>query len=307
MKKTITLFAAIAFVVLTMTGCSKSAMVQNIDNTQMLAQGKSLDKVEAAIVQGGINKGWQSKKVKNGHIEMKIVVKGTYLVVVDALYDAKGYELVYKDSQNLDYNAQDNTIHPSYNKWVSNLEREINHVLSKDSISASSTTAKAVESGLDKANGSLNLENQTIYIQALAPYDENAAIAQNIKDECTINKQLVDFIVEYANEMNIKVVATDAIPSGGIELRVVIADAVSSGNAFIGHRKYSIVHGYLVKDKKRYSSFKAARMSGGGAFGGYKGSCAVLGRTVRAIGNDIALWLSSPIDGAKLGDTQFLR
>ena len=39
-----------------------------------------------------------------------------------------------------------------------------------------------------------------------------------------------------------------------------------------------------------------------GGFGAGQGSCSVLGRTVRAIGSDIASWLVSPVDGARLGD-----
>ena len=40
----------------------------------------------------------------------------------------------------------------------------------------------------------------------------------------------------------------------------------------------------------------------GGAFAGYKGSCSVLGRTVKAMGKDVAQWLKAPTDEAALGD-----
>jgi hypothetical protein len=46
----------------------------------------------------------------------------------------------------------------------------------------------------------------------------------------------------------------------------------------------------------------ARRVSRGGAFGGFKGSCDVLERVVTAIGNDLAEWLANPTDEAKLGD-----
>jgi hypothetical protein len=42
----------------------------------------------------------------------------------------------------------------------------------------------------------------------------------------------------------------------------------------------------------------------GGAFGGFKGSCSVLGRTVKALGKDIAQWLVQPAKGSQLGDLQ---
>jgi hypothetical protein len=39
-----------------------------------------------------------------------------------------------------------------------------------------------------------------------------------------------------------------------------------------------------------------------GAFAGFKDSCSVLGRTVKAIGSDIADWLLKPSEDADLGD-----
>jgi hypothetical protein len=307
-KNLFAITVAALFALVLVTGCSKGAALQTFDNSKVSAQNKSLEKVESAIVKGGLNKGWQSRKVANGQIEMKILVKGKFLIVLDALYDANGYTLQYKESQNLDYDATNNTIHPSYNKWVANLEREINHELTKDvSTYVAAPKKTAAPAKLTAASKSLDTKNATIYIKTIAPYAADAAIAENIKAECSINKQLVDFIVEASNQAGLNVVASDSIPSGATELRVVIADAVSAGNAFVGHRKYSVVHGYLVKGEQKYGSFKAARMSGGGFFGGYKGSCSVLGRTVKTIGEDIASWLVSPVDGAKLGDTQFIR
>jgi hypothetical protein len=40
----------------------------------------------------------------------------------------------------------------------------------------------------------------------------------------------------------------------------------------------------------------------GGAFAGYKGSCSVLGRTIKAIGKDVAEWMKAPSKDAQLGD-----
>ena len=47
---------------------------------------------------------------------------------------------------------------------------------------------------------------------------------------------------------------------------------------------------------------RAPVASGGGVFGGYKGTCAIIGRGARAIGRDISTWLGNPTDGAELGD-----
>jgi hypothetical protein len=62
------------------------------------------------------------------------------------------------------------------------------------------------------------------------------------------------------------------------------------------------VTGTLTEDDKPVASFRAKRFSTGGAFGGFKGTCSIIGRCTKAIAGDIAAWLKSPVDGAELGD-----
>lgn len=62
------------------------------------------------------------------------------------------------------------------------------------------------------------------------------------------------------------------------------------------------MRGELYQDGQKVATVMARRVSRGGAFAGFKGSCAVLDRTVNAIGEDLAKWLANPVDGARLGD-----
>ncbi len=41
---------------------------------------------------------------------------------------------------------------------------------------------------------------------------------------------------------------------------------------------------------------------GSGAFGGFKGTCSILGRCIEALGKDIATWLKDPEMDSQLGD-----
>jgi hypothetical protein len=145
---------------------------------------------------------------------------------------------------------------------------------------------------------------QTVSMARTVPYSADAEVSAKVRSECVkLQDQLADYVREYGSEQGVQVTllpSTEGV--GGRVLEVEIVDAVSMGNAFIGHQKYTRVEGRLLEDGAVVGSFKGRRNSMGGAFGGYKGSCSVLGRTVKALGQDIAGWLSSPSEGARLGD-----
>lgn len=327
-------------IALFLVGCGGAA-IQNIDNSGTIQKKATLKQVEAAISKGAMRKNWSTKKIKDGQLEARINVRGRHLAVVTIDYTTSGYGISYKDSQNLKYNADKQTIHKSYNKWVATLEQNINYELSQigvkgvNSSNSVSTTASTPQSSVVvvqqpmhgqqvvvvgqpmvnqqvknsnyKKVDDMKIEGKTIYIKSIAPYSPNAMIAENIKAECTIDKQIVDFIVEFGRSNGVNIEVKDNIAPDELELKVEIVNAVSRGGAFRGHSKWAAVDGAIVKGKEMYYSFKAARISGGGFFGAYKSSCSVLGRTVKAMGKDIGTWLGNPMDGAKLGDTYRLR
>jgi len=143
-----------------------------------------------------------------------------------------------------------------------------------------------------------------IKIHSTIPYKKGAVVSNSIKNECKIQSQLSEFIHAYAVGEGVGVIRKSRVSkrSKGKVLLVNITQAVSAGNAFIGHRKYSSIKGSLYKNGKKLSGFTASRVSGGGAWAGFKGSCSVLGRTVKALGSDVGRWLKNPVDGAHLGD-----
>jgi len=136
------------------------------------------------------------------------------------------------------------------------------------------------------------------------PFTKGVPIAANIRNDCTLQKQLSEFIVAYAVGEGIGVLRANSVSkkSNGKVLHVEITNAVSGGNAFIGHRKYVTIKGALYNSGKKQAGFTAARVSSGGMFAGFKSSCSVLGRTVKALGSDISQWLKNPADGVHLGD-----
>jgi hypothetical protein len=149
------------------------------------------------------------------------------------------------------------------------------------------------------------LQAQPVTMARSVPYADDAEISSKVRSECVkLQDQLAEFIREYgkANGVDVRLVDDPTRNGPGRVLEVEIVEAVSMGNAFIGHQKFTRVGGTLFDDGKQVASFRARRNSMGGAFGGYKGSCSVLGRTVKALGQDIAQWLRNPQDGGRLGD-----
>lgn len=146
---------------------------------------------------------------------------------------------------------------------------------------------------------------QPVKMVSVVPYAENSEIQKKVRNECTkLGSQLSEFTQQFGKEFGVEVELVDAINTQGEGrvLYVEISDAVSMGNAFMGHQKYTSVRGTLYENGKKVADFRGRRNSMGGAFAGYKGSCSVLGRTVKVLGKDIAGWLKSPEDKAELGD-----
>lgn len=145
--------------------------------------------------------------------------------------------------------------------------------------------------------------NTAIFIDSVINFKKGAAIASVIKKDCELPTKLSHFVKIYSDEAGVGVLQTASIKKKKNRLVMEIVEAVSGGNAFMGHRKMTKITGTLYKNGKKVASFTAARISGGGMFGGMKGSCSVLGRTVDAIGEDVATWLKNPVNGAHLGDS----
>lgn len=149
----------------------------------------------------------------------------------------------------------------------------------------------------------LAVSAQPVVIADTVPYAEDADVQRKIRQECVeLNRDFAQYIREYAADKRIDVTFGDNRSGSGTELRVEITHAVSHGNAWIGHQKGAAARGALFRDGERIATVRARRFSMGGAFAGFKGSCSVLGRTVKAMGRDIAYWLENPLDGAELGD-----
>jgi hypothetical protein len=127
--------------------------------------------------------------------------------------------------------------------------------------------------------------------QNIEYYDVNI-IQDNVVRECaTLGADLSSYVAQNLESTGYAVKRVPpAEMSSGPSIDVKIMNLMSAGNAFTGHKKNVSVSAKIQNDGKVTDSKSFTRSSMGGFAAGFKSSCAVLDRTVEALGRDIANW-----------------
>jgi hypothetical protein len=146
---------------------------------------------------------------------------------------------------------------------------------------------------------------QTYSISGSLPFADDSGASHEVESECKLESKLPGFI-ESAAKRGITVSITD-VPLDEVEGKVLYMEFThvlgTGGGAWSGPKAVT-AHGELREAGEVIGSFTSTRYSTGGAFGGFKGTCSILGRCVKAMGKDIAKWLNNPTMDARLGDAQ---
>ena len=119
------LFACVVLVAV--MGCRGGGQIYNVKDAPITtATGKemTLEQVTKAIVEAGAGLTWTMAIVKPGQIVGTLNLR-SHTAVVDITYNTKTYDITYKNSVNLKYNAEKNTIHENYRGWIMNLDNAI--------------------------------------------------------------------------------------------------------------------------------------------------------------------------------------
>lgn len=119
MKKILALSFTLLFCAVTAFAASKHP-----DTISTPLSVKHLKTLQDAILKGCEDRGWIPSKSGDNEITATLDVRGHH-VEVRIPYNEKGYEIIYKNSKNMNYNGQKNTIHPKYNQWTANLDKSI--------------------------------------------------------------------------------------------------------------------------------------------------------------------------------------
>jgi hypothetical protein len=96
-----------------------------------LGAAPSPAQVREAIIEAGQRRAWTFVDAGPGLLIATLLVREKHTAEVNIAYTAENYSLTYRRSMNLRYSADGPTIHPSYNKWVTEFVNSINTELSR--------------------------------------------------------------------------------------------------------------------------------------------------------------------------------
>lgn len=127
MKRTWSGVLVACVVLAAVVGCRGGGVLYQVkDAPVQTASGKqaTMDEVQKAIIGAGSGLGWQMAIAKPGEIIGTLNIR-SHQAVVSIPYTTKNYSILYKDSSNLKYNAEKQTIHEQYLNWVQKLDNTI--------------------------------------------------------------------------------------------------------------------------------------------------------------------------------------
>jgi hypothetical protein len=119
MKKILSVVLVVAATLL--SGCaSRTAPIDNIN--QKLSQSYSDNQVKTAIIEAGLSRQWAMTPagpgIINGHL-----IQRDHVADIRVTYTSNSYSIQYVGSRNL--KAAGGMIHRNYNRWVHNLDKDI--------------------------------------------------------------------------------------------------------------------------------------------------------------------------------------
>jgi hypothetical protein len=126
-------------------------------------------------------------------------------------------------------------------------------------------------------------------------------VRPKVKDECALQTKIPAFLAQYSSD--VELVEGDLGDKRRVLTIEITAVHAPGGGAFSGPKSVSI-SGVLKENGATVGNFRGARYSTGGAFGGHKGTCAIVGRCAKTLGKDVATWLKNPGKDSLLGDAK---
>jgi len=134
---------------------------------------------------------------------------------------------------------------------------------------------------------------EKLLVQAVL--DPNVHVVEAVKRDCALETMVGDWVLESVSKRHpgsAKLHAGDKAGNGTL-LKVTIVNVVGVGGGAYSGPKSMTVRAELLQSGKVIATTTKERTSGGGAFGGMKGTCAIFGRVAKTLGSDVAAWVRS--------------
>lgn len=146
----------------------------------------------------------------------------------------------------------------------------------------------------------------TIIIQKTARFEEGLAVTEAVRTECQLETKIPDFTEEFAKNAFDKIVMEESVSekTPGKAVKITITGVAGAGGGLYSGPKFVSIKATLWQDGKVIGTLASSRVTSGGAWGSYKGTCGLLARCAKTLGKDIATWLKEPSMNARMGDAR---
>jgi len=146
----------------------------------------------------------------------------------------------------------------------------------------------------------------SVSIQKKAPFEEGLDVTEAVKNECQLETKIIEFVEEFAKGDfdKINLVDTVAADTPGKAVKVVITDVAGAKGGLWSGPKFVAIKATLWQDGKVAGTLSSRRSTSGGMYGGYKGTCSLLGRCAKTLGKDVATWLKNPGMDVRVGEAR---
>lgn len=146
--------------------------------------------------------------------------------------------------------------------------------------------------------------SQQVTLKTPIEFENRGEVRDAVLEECRLQEKLQQFITEYSAARNITIEPSNGPVDGasGKVLVIRITDVYAPGGGAYSGGKAVTIEGELTEGGAALGSLRARRISGGGAFAAFKGTCDILGRDVQTLGEDVSRFLTDPGENVRMGN-----
>ena len=144
------------------------------------------------------------------------------------------------------------------------------------------------------------VQADTVTIAAATAFSDDSGASENVKRECDLQGRLPKYVKDYAKKHTKVEITTNDLDSVEGKVLYLTFDHVYApgGGGYSGAKSVS-VEGELKENGEVIGSFTVDRAA---LFAMTPGTCAMLKRAAKKLGEDIGLWLAAPEMDSMLGD-----